>query len=243
MYLGNLTIDQLEKRSGWTFSDEDRKWLIDHRQDTAEVKFDSDKFHIFDIPLSIVCSEGIVHKVLDILKKYNDIQLCKEDIQIQCVKETEDEKERRLKKEQAEKERQDRLNNPNSIWLVKYHMLVPVVAENIDTKLYTFYWCFINVRIKGHSNIPNKVNGYGHIEKDEEGLHGTFVLDEPDLDYLDDDSPYVIGIGLCKSNGELTDLKDTTFERTEFSINECIDNFIEIKRDSKEIHFDKIQGE
>ena len=64
IYLGNQTISDLERRTGYVFSDEDRKWLESHRQDKADVEYNSDKFHIFErflmptakMPLQKVCS-------------------------------------------------------------------------------------------------------------------------------------------------------------------------------------------
>jgi len=56
MYLGNLTIEQLSKRTGWEFSESELKWLNEHRQDNATVRMDSGKFHIFDMPFCIYAS-------------------------------------------------------------------------------------------------------------------------------------------------------------------------------------------
>ena len=46
IYLGNQTISDLERRTGYVFSDEDRKWLESHRQDLAEIDFESDNILI-----------------------------------------------------------------------------------------------------------------------------------------------------------------------------------------------------
>ena len=45
VYLGNLSIDDFIKRTGYDITDEDRKVLESHRQDSASVASDSDKFH------------------------------------------------------------------------------------------------------------------------------------------------------------------------------------------------------
>ena len=58
IYLGNLTIRQLEDRCGCKFEEEDYKWLKEHRQDNAEIKT-KDKLHIFDIPFMIQTGEDI----------------------------------------------------------------------------------------------------------------------------------------------------------------------------------------
>ena len=39
IYLGNQTISDLEIRTGYNFSEEDRKWLELHRQNEADIKF------------------------------------------------------------------------------------------------------------------------------------------------------------------------------------------------------------
>lgn len=63
---GNLTISQFEKRTEVTFSEEDRVWLEEHRQDSANYD-DPDKFHIFDMPFGIMtgrkCSDELVKRL------------------------------------------------------------------------------------------------------------------------------------------------------------------------------------
>ena len=71
IYLGNLTINQLEDRCGCKFEKEDYEWLKEHRQDNAEIKT-KDKFHIFDMPFMIQTGEEISDKLVQILTKYND---------------------------------------------------------------------------------------------------------------------------------------------------------------------------
>ena len=200
IYLGNQTISDLERRTGFVFSAEDRKWLESHRQDEANVKFDSDKFHIFDLPFEIHAAESISDYLLKLLMKYEEVTPSKEQLQFATVKETEEQKEKRLKKEKENKEWQDKLNNPNSIWNVKWDMLVPVVAKSIETgstkKL--LYWCFINTYTTGRDNIPNMIDGFANIKLDEEGLRGRFTLyDESnsDADAHKDEWNFVIGAG------------------------------------------------
>lgn len=36
IYLGNLSIEQIEREYGVTFSDEDKQWLKEHHQDEAD---------------------------------------------------------------------------------------------------------------------------------------------------------------------------------------------------------------
>lgn len=55
IYLGNVKINELEKRLECEFSDEDRIWLEEHRSDQCELAKHS--FHIYDIPFCIITSE------------------------------------------------------------------------------------------------------------------------------------------------------------------------------------------
>ena len=56
VYLGNLTVSDLENRAGIQLSSSDKRWFEDHRQDKATVRSDSESFHIFDIPFMIIAS-------------------------------------------------------------------------------------------------------------------------------------------------------------------------------------------
>lgn len=71
IYLGNLTVKELEDKHSFTLSDEERATLESMRQDKAE-NVQSDKFHIFDIPRVIACgSKDTAIKVYEILKQYS----------------------------------------------------------------------------------------------------------------------------------------------------------------------------
>lgn len=67
---GNLSIEKFSERTGWDFSEEDIKWLKEHRTDIASFT-DKDKFHIFDAPFCIVVGEDILEKLKEMLIKYN----------------------------------------------------------------------------------------------------------------------------------------------------------------------------
>lgn len=68
--LGNLTIRDLEEKHSFTLSDDDRATLESMRQDSAQ-KIENGKFHIFNMPRSIVCSDSnTCQKVYNILKEY-----------------------------------------------------------------------------------------------------------------------------------------------------------------------------
>lgn len=49
IYLGNLSIEQIEREYSVTFTDEDKQWLQEHHQDEAS-NIQRDKWHFFDIP-------------------------------------------------------------------------------------------------------------------------------------------------------------------------------------------------
>jgi hypothetical protein len=69
--LGNLTVGELEKRSGVTFSEEDRRFLGEYRVNHASV-IPKDGFHIFDIPFCILCgSREFTQELYGVIKKYD----------------------------------------------------------------------------------------------------------------------------------------------------------------------------
>jgi hypothetical protein len=70
IYLGNLSIEQIEREYCVLFSEEDKKWLLEHHQDKAE-KIESDKWHFFDIPrVVIVGSQEFGRELYNRLTKY-----------------------------------------------------------------------------------------------------------------------------------------------------------------------------
>lgn len=84
IYLGNLTIEQLESRCACKFENKDFEWLEKHRQNNATVK-EKNKFHIFDIPFMIQTGEDISDELIKILSKYNDKKPFAESLQIGIV--------------------------------------------------------------------------------------------------------------------------------------------------------------
>ena len=246
IYLGNQTISDLERHTGYVFSDEDRKWLESHRQDKAEIDFASDKFHIFDLPFEIHAAESISDYLLKLLMKYEDIKPSKEQLQFAVIKETEKQREKRLKKEKEEKEWQEKLKNPNAIWNVKWDMLVPVEIVGSNRNLY--YGCFINTYTKGYKNIPNIISGgKATIYLDEDGFHGRFDLDNPEMDNDSDeqlDWNHVIGLGFYNENGNyLGHIDNMYFNEITFSLIDGIKNYQVLKDEwsYREIHFYKIE--
>ena len=130
--LGNTSIHEFIRRTGYDMSKDDIKILYSHLQQNANIDPMSDKFHIFDIPFSIVVGSKFKTQLIDILMKYENVKPSKETLSICEATESEKDRERRIKKEKEDLERKERNENPNSIWNVKWHMLVPVVINNKD---------------------------------------------------------------------------------------------------------------
>lgn len=79
--LGNLSLKQIEERTGISISSEDKKILGEMRQDRAEnIAFG--KWHCFDLPFMIVCGDKpTAVKVAEILSAY-DWTKAKQTIQV-----------------------------------------------------------------------------------------------------------------------------------------------------------------
>ena len=110
IYLGNLTVADLENRAGIQLLSSDRQWFEDHRQDNSTVRSDSESFHIFDIPFMIVSSPLIYNEIIRRIKKYIENNYTNEPITVAYVKETEEEKREKARakeKERREKEKAD----------------------------------------------------------------------------------------------------------------------------------------
>lgn len=79
--LGNLSLKQIEERTGISVSADDRAVLSGMRQEKAE-NITSGKWHCFDLPFMIVCGDKpTAEKVRDILQRY-DWSKAKEALQI-----------------------------------------------------------------------------------------------------------------------------------------------------------------
>lgn len=71
IYLGNLTIEQIEKEYGVNFSEEDKQWLSEHHQDQAS-GIEKDKWHFFDIPrIMMAGSNEFAKEIYDRFVKYS----------------------------------------------------------------------------------------------------------------------------------------------------------------------------
>lgn len=79
--LGNLSLKQIEERTGIIVSSEDMEILGEMRQEKAD-NIASGKWHCFDLPFMIVCGDRqTAEKVRDILLRY-DWSKAKEALQI-----------------------------------------------------------------------------------------------------------------------------------------------------------------
>lgn len=71
IYLGNLSIEQIEREYQVQFSEEDRTWLKEHRQTNVSIVLGADKWHCFDFPRIIaVGSADFRQEIFDRLKNY-----------------------------------------------------------------------------------------------------------------------------------------------------------------------------
>lgn len=239
--LGNVSIREFIKRTGYDISQEDISILEKHRQDNATIEPDSDKFHIFDLPFTIAVGKAFSKELTKLLMKYEYISPSKETLRIAVSTESEKETTARMKKEAEQSEWQEKVQNPNSIWNVKWHMTVPVVVCGN----HGYYCCFINTYTKGRDNIPDIIDGEATIRLDEEGFHGNFKLYNPETDNdanEQEDWKYVIGTGFMSKSGRwIGSIDDAYFEETTFSIKDAIENRLENGDYSKEIHFHKIK--
>ncbi len=242
MKLGNLSIDEFIRRTGYNISDEDRKILESHRQDVAAIESLSDKFHIFDLPFSIEVAKPFGMELLNMLQKYDDMCTSKEPFTICFITETEEEKQRHIEREQNAKDWNDKISNPNSVWNVKWYMCVPVIVDHKEF----YYQCFINTYTKGKENIPDIIDGKGKIIYTEDGFNGTFTLYNPEKDDDATEHPdwnYVIGCGYVTKSGVYKGKIDNAyFNEVEFSIKDCIENYKRLFiTTATELHFDRFK--
>ena len=83
IFLGNLTVDQLERRLGIKLSEEHRKELADNRQEKVNnTPIEPGKWHCFDAPFMMMTHDmETAAKFCDILMRY-DMSQCHEAFQI-----------------------------------------------------------------------------------------------------------------------------------------------------------------
>lgn len=80
IYLGNLSVDEIEKRIGIPFPEEIKKFMTGTREMSAQ-KTPAGKWHCFDMPFMIVCGDReTAQKIYESVKdRYGEI---KEPLQI-----------------------------------------------------------------------------------------------------------------------------------------------------------------
>ena len=71
IYLGNLSVDEIEKRSGVKFPKELKDYMIPRRQQKAE-NVKPGKWHCFDIPFVLFCGDmETAKKIYSFLKDFS----------------------------------------------------------------------------------------------------------------------------------------------------------------------------
>lgn len=77
MFLGDLSIEQIEGKLGIVLSDEIKDMFNRTRQRPVNIDLEPDKWHGFDIPFCIVCgSREFAEKVREILTPYASKMKC-----------------------------------------------------------------------------------------------------------------------------------------------------------------------
>lgn len=149
IYLGNLTIEEFEERTGWTFSKEDKDTFNRLKSDKADIDLDS--LHIFDAPFAIHIGTNIYDEIFSILMKYENNVPSKTSLQVSRKEKTKEEIEReeRIKKGKEEWERKKQ--DPN----IKWTSNIPFMFEYNDLYIYGF----INMFHKGFYNRPEEIKG------------------------------------------------------------------------------------
>lgn len=72
IYLGDLTIEQIEREHDFRFTDEERELLRKTHHEKAHFMDGESGWHMFDVPPALVISNGpIGHKALDVFMAHN----------------------------------------------------------------------------------------------------------------------------------------------------------------------------
>lgn len=70
---GNLMPEQIEKRLGIKLSDEHIKAMKETHQQNVDTPLEKGKWHCFDLPFRIMCSDQqTAQRFIDILKSYDE---------------------------------------------------------------------------------------------------------------------------------------------------------------------------
>ena len=77
--LGNLTVEEIERRTGIDFPDDIRKYMNENHQESA-ANTQKGKWHCFDIPFNLVC--GDIETATKIFNSVKDrASECKQQLQ------------------------------------------------------------------------------------------------------------------------------------------------------------------
>lgn len=77
--LGNLTVEEIEKRTGIDFPEDIRKYMNENHQPSAS-NVQKGKWHCFDIPFNLVC--GDIETATKIFNSVKDkARECKQQLQ------------------------------------------------------------------------------------------------------------------------------------------------------------------
>ena len=69
--LGNLTVEQMERRLGIALTKEHRQMLQESRQEPMNIPLGDGKWHCFDIPFMMMCdTKETAVKFRDIIQQY-----------------------------------------------------------------------------------------------------------------------------------------------------------------------------
>lgn len=83
IYFGNLTVEDIERRTGITFSEKHKEYLKEHRQERVNsTPLKEGYWHCYDLPFMFMASdETTAKKYVDMLSVY-DWSECKECLRV-----------------------------------------------------------------------------------------------------------------------------------------------------------------
>lgn len=82
IFLGNLSIEEIEKRTGIILNDKDREYMKSHRQENVSVPLESGAWHGYDMPFMIMTGDKNTAEMYNNMLSAYDWSKCKEALQI-----------------------------------------------------------------------------------------------------------------------------------------------------------------
>lgn len=223
IYLGNLSVSDLQQTLGIKISDSDKRFLESIRVDkTDKVKYNTGTIHIYDIPLCIMCSGNIFHKVKSIMEKYANNSQFLEPLQIIEVGKTKEDEDNERREAERKKEKEifaKKTKDPNKRWLAKYMVEVPIPVKLETGETYKMpVEVMINMNLLGFNNAPKYITGKGYLLKDDRGWNSEVYVDKScqNENFYADDKNYGV---LFHTVG----IQDKIVDRIDFDIKECLD--------------------